>query len=327
MANHRNKISKMTENNTFLMDIQLGLSQNPKYISSHYFYDKAGDELFQQIMEMPEYYLTSAELDIFMNQSENLINSFDIAADQEFELIELGAGDGKKTQHILKTLLDKEYSFKYIPVDISQNSLSVISQRMKNLFPHLVMDPKQGDYFQVLDELFQSDKPKVILFIGSNLGNMDDDTAKDFLGKIAAHLKPNEKLLLGVDLIKSKEIVLPAYNDAAGITRDFNLNLLKRINREFGADFKVENFEHAPEYTEDEGIAKSFLKSKKKQSVFIKELDQSFDFEENERIHTEISRKYNDEILGFLLENSGLKITDKFLDRNRFFADYILTKS
>ena len=317
----------MTKNDTFLKDLQNGLNQNPKYISSHYFYDKAGDELFQQIMEMPEYYLTNAELEIFREQSEDLIRSFDIQTNQEFELIELGAGDGKKTQHLLKTLLEKKYRFKYIPVDISQNSLQVITERLENLFPDLEIEPKQGDYFQVLDELFLSDKPKVILFIGSNLGNMEDETAKGFLSKIASHLKKNEKLLLGVDLIKSKEIVLPAYNDAAGITRDFNLNLLKRINREFDADFNLDHFEHAPEYTENEGIAKSFLKSKKKQTVFIKELDESFDFKENELIHTEISRKYNDEILGKLLENSGLKISHKFLDSKNYFADYILTKS
>ena len=317
----------MTKNDTFLRDIKAGLSKNPKYISSHYFYDKAGDELFQKIMEMPEYYLTNAELEIFSKQSEAIIRSFDISENEDFELIELGAGDGKKTQHLLKTLLDKKFNFKYIPVDISQNSLSVITERMENLFHDLEIDAKQGDYFQVLDELFLSDKPKVILFIGSNLGNMEDEIAKGFLGKIASHLKRNEKLLLGVDLIKSKDIVLPAYNDAAGITRDFNLNLLKRINRELEADFDLENFEHAPEYTEDEGIAKSFLKSKKKQTIFIKELNESFDFEENELIHTEISRKYNDEILGDLIEDSGLKIAHQFLDSKKYFADYILTKS
>lgn len=316
----------MTKNDTFLKDIELGLSKNPKYISSHYFYDKAGDELFQQIMEMPEYYLTNSELEIFKDQSEELIQSFDISPNQEFELIELGAGDGKKTQYLLESLLKSNYQFKYIPVDISQNSLSVITNLLENLFPTLEIEPQQGDYFQVLDELFLSDKPKIILFIGSNLGNMQDDVAKSFLNKIAQNLKRNEKLLLGVDLIKSKEIVLPAYNDASGITRDFNLNLLKRINRELGADFDLENFEHAPEYTEVEGIAKSFLKSKKEQKVYIKELNKSFMFAKNELIHTEISRKYNDQILNDLLQNSNLEISNKFLDSKEYFADFILTK-
>lgn len=316
----------MTKNDIFLNDIKEGLSHLPKFISSQYFYDKKGDELFQQIMDMPEYYLTNSELEIFSTQSVDIIDSFGIDKSQEFELIELGAGDGQKTQHLLKALLEQNYQFKYIPVDISQNSLDVITERMTNLFPNLETDAQQGDYFQVLDQLFSSDHPKVILFIGSNLGNMSDEVAKSFLLKIAQHLKSNEKLLLGVDLIKSAEIVLPAYHDEAGITRDFNLNLLKRINTELGANFNLENFEHAPEYTEEEGIAKSFLKSKKKQSVYIKDLDQSFDFDESELIHTEISRKYNDEILQGLLIDSKLKISHKFLDSQNYFADYIITK-
>ena len=316
----------MTKNSTFLRDVNEGLSKNPKYISSHYFYDKAGDELFQQIMEMPEYYLTNSELEIFEEQSLKIVKSFDVDKKLEFELIELGAGDGEKTQHLLKTLLTENFNFKYIPVDISENSLSVITERMTNLFPDLKIDAQQGDYFHVLDHLFTSDKPKIILFIGSNLGNMDDRTAADFLCKIALHLKEGEKLLLGLDLIKSREIVLPAYDDAAGITRDFNLNLLKRINAEMDADFDLQNFEHAPEYSEEEGIAKSFLKSKKKQKVYIKDLNQSFDFDQGELIHTEISRKYNDEILRTLITDSGLEITTKLLDDKSYFADYILTK-
>ena len=317
----------MTKNTTFLNDVNHGLRQNPKYLSSHYFYDKAGDELFQQIMAMPEYYLTNAELEIFSRQSEAIIASFGINKNEEFDLIELGAGDGKKTQHLLKKLIEKDFKFKYMPVDISKNSLSVITSRMKKLFPDLKTEARQGDYFEVLDDLLNSDQPKIILFIGSNLGNMDDGTAADFLQKIAVHLKSGEKLLLGLDLIKSTDIVLPAYNDAAGITSAFNLNLLKRINAEMGANFDLENFEHAPEYLEEEGIAKSFLKSKIDQTVFIADLNQSFDFKKDERIHTEISRKYNDEILTDLIaDQSNLEITDRFPDSKNYFADYILTK-
>lgn len=317
----------MTKNTTFLNDVSEGLSQNPKYLSSHYFYDKAGDELFQQIMAMPEYYLTNAELEIFRQQSEAIIESFGITKDEEFDLIELGAGDGKKTQHLLKTLIEKGFKFKYMPVDISKNTLSVITGRMENLFPDLEIEARQGDYFEVLDDLLTSDLPKVILFIGSNLGNMDDETASDFLEKIALHLKSGEKLLLGLDLIKSEDIVLPAYNDAAGITSAFNLNLLKRINNEMGANFDLESFEHAPEYTEEEGIAKSFLKSKIDQTVFIADLNKSFRFKKDERIHTEISRKYNDQILNSLLSaDANLEITEQFLDSQQYFADYILTK-
>lgn len=316
----------MTKNNTFLTDVNAGLSNSPKYISSHYFYDKIGDGLFQQIMEMPEYYLTNAESEIFREQTRAIVDSFEMDSNQEFELIELGAGDGKKTQHLLKYLLDNKYNFKYIPVDISKNSLEIISDRFQKLFPNLQIEPKNGEYFQVLDQLFDSDHPKVILFIGSNLGNLEDAVAKDFLQKIAENLKQSEKLLLGLDLIKSKEIVLPAYNDAAGITSAFNMNLLTRINRELGADFDLENFEHVAQYTEDEGVAKSFLRSKKRQKVYVQELKKSFDFKENEMIHTEISRKYNDQILEGLILNGNFEIQNKFVDSRSYFADYILNK-
>lgn len=317
----------MTKNNTFLNEVRHGLSQPSKYLPSHYFYDPAGDKLFQQIMEMPEYYLTDSELEIFRDQSENVIKSFGLKKNEDFELIELGAGDGKKTQHLLKALLNEGYQFSYCPVDISSNSLEMITTRMQKLFPTLEIKPKQGDYFHVLDDFFTSHKPKVILFIGSNLGNMSDELATTFLGNIAQNLKSGEKLLLGLDLIKSKDIVFPAYADAAGITSKFNLNLLQRINSELGGNFIIENFEHAPEYSEKEGIAKSYLKSKVQQTVYISDLDQSFDFDANELIHTEISRKYNDEILQSLLQNSNLKISHQFLDSKKYFADYILTKS
>lgn len=316
----------MTKTTPFLRDVNEGLGKTPKYISSHYFYDKIGDQLFQQIMELPEYYLTNSELEIFSEQTKAIVDSFQMNRNQEFELVELGAGDGKKSQHLLKYLLENRFLFKYIPVDISKNSLNVISKRLQNLFPTLQIEPKQGEYFQVLDELFDSEHPKVILFIGSNLGNLDDKVAKDFLQKIAQNLKSNEKLLLGVDLIKAENIVLPAYNDAKGITKAFNMNLLTRINRELGADFDLANFAHVAYYTEKEGIAKSFLESKMKQTVYIAELEKSFEFEKGERIQTEISRKYNDEILINLLRDSELDIEYKFLDSKNYFADYILTK-
>lgn len=326
MANNRNKISKMTKNTTFLKDVNDGLSQKVKHISSKYFYDKKGDQLFQQIMEMPEYYLTNCEMEIFKEQSEAIISAFNINENQEFELIELGAGDGKKTQYLLEKLLEKHLKFKYIPVDISQNSLDVISTRLKKIFPNLHIEAMQGEYFQVLEALFQSKNPKIILFIGSNLGNLNDEVAHDFLHKLSDNLKWGEKLLLGLDLIKSKNIVLPAYNDSAGITKAFNINLLERINHEFGADFNLEKFDHFPYYEEEEGIAKSFLKSKIKQSVFIKALNKSFEFAEGELITTEVSRKYNDKILNKILENSNMEIQEKFLDSENYFADYILTK-
>lgn len=316
----------MTKINSFLAAIETGLSSEEKYISSHFFYDKIGDQLFQKIMELPEYYLTKSEMEIFKYQSAKIVSSWAINKNTEFELIELGAGDGKKTQFLLKYLLEEGYNFSYLPVDISENSLNVISSRLHHLFPNLKIRPMQGEYFEVLDRLFLSKKPKIVLFIGSNLGNLEDEIAHDFLKKIANKLKMGEKLLLGLDLIKTKEIVLPAYNDANGVTRDFNLNLLKRINKDLKANFKLENFTHAPEYDENEGIAKSFLQSRIDHDVEIKALNRTFHFAKKEKIHTEISRKYDDQILKTLINQISFEISAKFLDSKKYFADYILTK-
>jgi len=135
---------------------------------------------------------------------------------------------------------------------------------------YLEIIPQQGEYFTVLKELLDSDKAKIVLFIGSNLGNLSDELANNFLKSLSSYLKEGDKVLLGLDLIKSADIVLPAYNDAAGITRDFNLNLLTRINRELGGDFKVENFSHQPKYSEETGITESFIKSDIAQTVTIR---------------------------------------------------------
>lgn len=310
----------------FKQDVKFGLSQTPKQIPSKYFYDKRGDELFVQIMNMPEYYLTRAEMEIFQQQSRDIISSFDIQKGEEIEVVELGAGDGTKTIHLLFELIRSRVTFKYIPIDISSNALIGLEHRMKEEIPELAINSLHGDYFQMLNDLKKSPNRKIILFLGSNIGNMTDDQAKLFIASLSANLNKGDKIVLGVDLIKEKEVVLPAYNDAAGITRDFNLNLLERMNRELDANFDLNAFVHDPEYHEYEGIAKSFLKSTKKQVVTIESIQEQFVFEENERIHTEISRKYNDLILNKIIDESPLSIQHCFTDQKSWFGDYIINR-
>jgi L-histidine N-alpha-methyltransferase len=220
----------MTEQ--FKTDVSVGLRSTPKRLSSKYFYDKIGDALFVQIMNMPEYYLTRSEFEIFSKQTQKLIDSFEIQKDNYFELIELGAGDGTKTKELLKELVGQKYNFDYFPIDISQNALNHLDGALKNEIPDLNVQSKRGDYFQVLSSFKNSNHKKVVLFLGSNIGNLNDDLAHKFIYQLGANIKPDDVLLLGVDLIKSRDIVLPAYNDAAGITSRFNLNLLQRINNE-----------------------------------------------------------------------------------------------
>ena len=308
----------------FQQDVAKGLSQNPKALPSKYFYDPIGDQLFVKIMNMPEYYLTDAELEIFSQQTQSLITSFDLSTDEHFELIELGAGDGTKTEHLLSALQSANYQFDYIPIDISQHALDVLHARLGEQQPGVSVRPRQGDYFHILESLKKSNHPKVLLFMGSNIGNQTDEMAISFVQRLSANLAAGDQLLIGVDLIKSADIVLPAYNDSAGITRDFNLNLLRRINRELGADFNLEKFEHVAEYSEESGMARSFLQSRTRQSVTVSALKQQFEFAEGEKIHTEISRKYNDQVMSDIITGSDFKVIKRFTDQRNYFADYLL---
>ena len=310
----------------FLKDVEEGLNSDPKFLSSKYFYDKIGDDLFVQIMNMPEYYLTRSEYEIFSDQSNEIIDALEINSNSYFELIELGAGDGLKTKALLNVLLDHKYQFDYIPVDISQNALDDLEESLSKELPSLTVKKKQGTYFEVLKSIKTSNHPKIILFLGSNIGNLLDHEAHNFLDQLASTLNKNDKLLLGVDQIKSRDIVLPAYNDSNNITAKFNLNLLNRINKEFGANFELDSFNHVPEYTEQEGIAKSYLVSNKEQAIYIKAINTTFNFLKGEKIHTEISRKYNDAILEKILSDTKFEIKSKFVDTKKYFADYIINK-
>ncbi|MGB0166507.1 MAG: L-histidine N(alpha)-methyltransferase [Luteibaculum sp.] len=307
---------------TFAEEILRGLCAPQKYLSSKYFYDERGDKLFQKIMAAPEYYLTDAEFEIFREQGKDILAKIPFKQ-KDFELIELGAGDGTKTKELLKLMQHLPVTYK--PIDISQNAIENLREKFERELPWLHFEGEQGEYFQVLGELKRS-HPKLILFLGSNLGNLKDDRAKRFLLELADDMAKGDLLLLGLDLKKSKEIVLPAYNDKQGYTRDFNLNLLRRINTELGADFNLQNFSHQPEYDEIEGIAKSYLVSTEKQKVFIEDLGQSIEFEEGEKIFMEISRKYDDEILDNILSDSSLTVIHKFTDRRNYFCDYLIKK-
>ena len=310
----------------FKEDVDKGLSSFPKTLSSKYFYDKIGSDLFVQIMHLPEYYVTRAELDIFTHQTQHIIDALDLKKDTYFELIELGAGDGLKTKKLLKLLDQQNYNFDYLPVDISQTALNNLQDSINKELPNVSVQKKQGDYFDVLESLKDSHHLKVVLFLGSNIGNMPDEIANKFIYKLGANLSNNDKLFLGVDLIKSKSIVYPAYNDSKGITKEFNLNLLKRINKELKAGFDIDSFSHQPEYSEDEGIAKSFLVSNIKQDIHISTLNKTYSFEKGEKIATEISRKYNDTIIQKIIANTDFCITQKLTDSNNYFSNYVLNR-
>ena len=308
-------------NDQFARDVMHGLSSTPKYLHSKYFYDQQGDILFQQIMELEEYYLTRSEYEIFQSQKRDMLGNF-ADSGKPFDLIELGAGDGKKTKILLEYFLEQGIEFTYKPIDISANALNLLASDLRKSLPGLKLETLQGEYFNVLAHLQSNPETnKVILFLGSNIGNFLKPVAEDFLSRLAIALTKGDKLLLGVDLVKDPQIISRAYNDQQGITRAFNLNLLTRINRELNGNFDLEKFEHFPLYHPVSGTARSFLISKENQTVSIDRLNASFHFEAWEPIHTEYSHKYRIPELTQLAEDSGFKIIKYYTDNKNYFVD------
>ena len=307
---------------TFAKDVDKGLSKNRKSLPSRYFYDEKGDELFVKIMNMPEYYLTDAELEVFNDQTSDLIKSFGMNG-EHFEVVELGAGDGLKVVNLLKQLNGS--NFTYAPIDISKNAIRQLKNRLIGEIPNLDFDGKQGEYFEVLDSLKDVGK-KVILFLGSNIGNLADSRAHKFMLKISDSMNPHDKLLIGFDLKKDPKVIENAYNDAQGYTREFNLNLLRRMNRELGANFTIENFEHEPKYNSKTGAALSYLVSLEDQTVRIQATGNSYKFKKGEQIHTEISRKYDLETIEKIAKDTGLIVKQTFYDSQKYFIDVLFEK-
>lgn len=313
-------------NKTFLSDVLEGLSHHPqKTLPSKYFYDDKGSELFRRIMGLPEYYLTRAEMDIFQNKTGELITTLALDKTVDYNLVELGPGDGTKTVHLLKELLSQGYTYDYLPIDISQHALNGLVNMLAETVPALTVKPLQGDYFVKLGAIRSDQRPKVVLVLGSNIGNLSDKEAAAFIDQLSNNLNPGDKILLGVDLVKPKEIVLPAYSDAQGVTAAFNLNLLDRINQELSGDFDLSQFEHQATYEEAEGVARSYLVSKTEQTVNI--YGQTFHFDRGESIHMEISRKYNDAVINKILQDTGIRILSRITDSRQLFSDYVLIRS
>ena len=298
----------------FEEDVVEGLSKEQKTLSSKYFYDTKGDELFQQIMQMEEYYLPEAELEILSQQTKNIIADFH---HDSFNVIELGAGDGSKTVHFLKNLLDLGKDITYYPLDISPNVLDINKALMSEVLPDLKIELIPGDYFKTLSKI-PKDKPMLVLFLGSNLGNFRGQDAVDFIKTIKSHLLEEDALVLGLDLMKNPKTVLAAYNDVGGITKEFNLNLLRRINRELGANFKVDQFDHYPVYNPLTGTCFSFIVSLAEQEVQIG--CQTFKFKNGETIHTEVSQKYNFRKIRQLQKASGFSQIKHLTDSQNLFS-------
>lgn len=305
---------------TFADDVRKGLSKKVKSISSKYFYDAEGSSIFQAIMKMPSYYLTDAEFEILETNKAEILKKF-TADGTPFNLVEFGAGDGLKTKILIDYFIKKGIDFTYAPIDISSEALNSLSLELKAKWPQLKTNPLHTDYFKGLDVLQKESRRNVVLFLGSNLGNFNPIDADHFLSEIRAHLKPKDGLFIGLDLQKDPNVILRAYDDPEGITKSFNLNLLKRINRELGGHFDPMKFDFHCTYSPETGELRSYIVSRVAQIVAIDSLQMEASFHQWETIHTEISRKFRLDDLPNLAAENGFEFVSNSLDCKHYFTN------
>ncbi len=329
-----NSPKTITHHSTFASDVHRGLSSTPKYLPSKYFYNAQGDALFQQIMQLPEYYLTRCEFEIFSQQKAEILRLFrqDLPAEEAFQLIEFGAGDGLKTKVLLTHFLAENMRFSYSPVDISSNVLRQLTHSLQRELPSLHVEPIEADYFAALERVrtlapLPRTTRRIVLFLGSNLGNFAPAEADAFLRAIADRLAPGDLLCLGLDLQKDPALILNAYNDAAGVTRAFNLNLLQRINDELDGNFQLNQFAHYPTYHPITGETRSYLISQKKQRVVLGAINMSVEFDLWEPIEMELSYKYAPSEIEKMAQNSGFEEVTRLFDCKHYFTNAVWRKN
>jgi len=305
----------------FASDVDAGLSRPQKSISSKYLYDAEGDKLFQQIMELPEYYLTRCEFEILRDNRDKILS---LLGDGPVNLVELGAGDGKKTFLLLERFLEKGIAFRYVPIDISESAIKGLIESCCDCYSQMTVEGLVAEYFDGLKWLAsQNQRRNFVLFLGSNIGNFSRNETEFFLRGLWDALNNGDLVLIGFDLKKDVNRIKDAYDDSQGVTARFNLNLLRRVNSELGGDFNIDQFEHYCTYNEQMDAVESYLISNKKQDVRIESLGKTFSFEEKEPLHLEYSHKFSQEDIAQLAGEAGFKIAAQFYDADRLFVDSV----
>lgn len=297
----------------------MGLSSTPKHLPSKYFYDEAGSRIFERIMTLPEYYLTGCEHEIFERQDRVLVEAL---VGEPFDLVELGPGNGAKTRLLLRALRRRSQRFRYVPIDISRSALTALLAALVAAFPDLEAEGVAAEYFSGLRWLARTaGRRTVVLFLGSNIGNFGEAESLVFLKGLWNTLKDGDLVLIGFDLRKDIEVMLRAYDDTEGVTRDFNLNLLARINRELGGDFEIDGFRFYPTYDVRGGAITSYLVSHAEQSAYIDTIGRRFHFGPCEPIRTELSYKYLEPDIDHLARETGYRIVLNLYDSRHYFTD------
>ncbi len=296
-----------------------GLGNRAKRLPPWLFYDEAGSRLFEEITERPEYYLTRTERGIFQEFSDQILELASGGA--RLRIAELGAGSAEKTRLLLAAAMRRQGPVIYEPLDVSVSALAAARQRIERELQEVAVTPRALDYTNGLTfGPAGSEERRLVLYIGSSIGNFEPEEAARLLRKIRTELKAGDALLLGVDMVKDESTLLAAYDDAAGVTADFNLNMLTRLNREVGAEFELDSFEHLAVWNEAASRIEMHLESRVKQSVWVAAMDMRVEFAKGERIHTENSYKYRPGQVEAMLAAAGFTHEATWTDENGWFA-------
>lgn len=296
-----------------------GLLSNPKWLPSWLFYDSAGSRLFDQITEIPEYYLTRTERAILTARAAEIVDR--AGGDHSLRLIELGAGSAEKTRLLLTAAVERQDTVFYEPVDVSASALVEAQIRIEEELPGVLVCPRVEDYTQdlELDATLPSER-RLVLYIGSSIGNFEPGESMLVLERVRAALDPGDCMLLGVDLAKDDAVLQPAYDDAGGVTAAFNRNLLVRLNRELDADFDPALFAHRAVWNPEESRMEMHLVSEQAQTVWLSAIDLRVNFEAGESIHTENSYKYKPGDAEVMLAKAGFTPEATWTDERGWFA-------
>lgn len=305
----------------FASEVEAGLTGASKSLPCRFLYDEVGSNLFEEICDLPEYYLTRAEHEILERRADAISARFG----EPISLVELGSGSSSKTRLLIEAFLRRQGTLRYVPVDISRSILDMSARELLDDYAGLEIHAIAGEYREGLRRLHdERGRPKLIVWLGSNVGNFDRRTAADFLRSIRQAMTPRDGLLVGIDLRKDGAVLERAYDDRAGVTARFNLNLLARINRELRGNFDLEAFAHRARYLEDEGRVELGIVSRRDQTVWIEALDLVVKLAEGERIHTEDSTKYSLAEIDALAQDADLALRDTWLDADGYFSVNLL---
>jgi dimethylhistidine N-methyltransferase len=300
-------------------EVLRGLAASPKRLSPWLFYDETGSRLFEAITRLPEYYLTRTERALFARYASEILEH---AGPRPLTVVELGAGTAEKTGLLLKAAVHRQGAVNYVPIDVSESALAAATEHLESEIPGVRVAARVADYTDGIADIPSAGR-RMVLYIGSSIGNFEPADAVKVLREVRKRLDPGDLLLLGVDHAKDEPTLLAAYDDAAGVTEAFNKNILARINRELGANFNPRLFRHIAKWSPEHSRIEIYLESRIAQRVAIPALEMEVKFARGETIHTENSYKFTPESIGAIVQRAGFSITQRWTDEQEWFGVYL----